>query len=223
MISLLRTYLFGKKLMKHVLFRTKEEHWDWCYKNYFRYCGDFDASPWEEEDRKIMQPFFDWQEERKGAPEPMPPDVQTAFNHYCRISEKGMDARERIDVVRRIGEDHLLDIFGFERKYESDFETDEEYEAYLDREAPPELAIELAYPCIMVYSLSASFDRCGDVTEALVDYVELKEFDGSVEQLNRNITDRRVWASASTWLNPGEALAVVPINTPQATQEVEKE
>lgn len=162
--------------MKHALFKSKEEHWVWCYENYFKYYGNFNPSPWSDEDKKILQPFFDYSDTRKEKHAQMSPEVQAAFEYYDKVRDKGMFARECIDVVQRIEESQLLEVFGFERKYESDFETDEEYEAYLDNEEPPELAIELSYPCIMVSSLSASFDRCGDVTEVIVDYVSLEEF-----------------------------------------------
>jgi hypothetical protein len=152
--------------MKHILFKNKAEHWKWCHENYFKHFGNFDSSPWSEEDRKIMQPFFNWHAKNKGVPGFMPPDVREAFAYYDKVREKGMETRERLDVVDRVEEGHLLNAFGFERKFESDFETQEE----------PELGIELTYPCIMVYSLSASWDRIGDVTEIVIDYVSLDEF-----------------------------------------------
>jgi hypothetical protein len=162
--------------MKHVLFRSKKEHWDWCYENYFKHFGTFDRSPWSEEERKIMQPFFDWDYKNRGVPGFMPPDVREAFAYYDKVREKGMEARERLDVVDRVEEGQLLEAFGFERKFESDFETQEEYDAYCDSGEEPELDIELTYPCIMTYNLSASWDRIGDVTEIVVDYVSLNEF-----------------------------------------------
>jgi hypothetical protein len=162
--------------MKHVLFKNKAEHWAWCHENYFRYYGDFNPSPWSKEDEKIMQPFFDWHRENQGTPGHMPDDVKKAFEHYDKVRNSGMSARDRIDVTYRIDEGNLLEAFGFSRKYESDFETSEEYEEYCSSDEEPELGIELSYPCVMVYSLSASWDRTGDVTEVVVDYVELKEF-----------------------------------------------
>jgi hypothetical protein len=162
--------------MKHVLFKNKAEHWKWCYENYFKHFGNFDRSPWSEEDRKIMQPFFDWHAKNKGVPGFMPPDVRESFAHYDKVRESGIEARERLDVVNRVEEQHLLGAFGFERKVESAFETQEEYDEYCDSDEEPELGIYLSYPCVMVYSLSASWDRIGDVTEIIIDYVELDEF-----------------------------------------------
>ena len=166
--------------MKHVLFKNKAEHWAWCHENYFRYYGDFNPSPWSKEDEKIMKPFFDWQKDVSNSKQmvsvSMPDNVKKAFEHYDKVRDKGMDARDRIDVTHRIDEGNLLDAFGFYRKYESDFETSEEYEEYCASDEEPELGIELSYPCVMVCSLIASWDRIGDVTEVVVDYVELKEF-----------------------------------------------
>jgi hypothetical protein len=162
--------------MKHVLFRSKKEHWDWCYENYFKHFGNLDRSPWSEEDRKILQPFFDWHSKNKGVPGFMPPDVWEAFEYYENVRNKGMEARERLDVVDRLEEGDLLNAFGFERKFESEFETQEKYDEYCASNEEPELGIELTYPCIMVYSLSASWDRIGDVTEIVIDYVSLDEF-----------------------------------------------
>lgn len=162
--------------MQHVLFKSKEEHWKWCYDNYFKYYEDLDPSPWDEEDRKILQPFFDWNAQRKGTPGPMSPEVQASFDYYDKVRDKGMLARERIDVVNRLEREQLLGHFGFERKYESDFETDEEYDEYLDSKEPPRLDIELSYPCVMVSNLIADYDRLGPVTKVVIDYVELKEF-----------------------------------------------
>lgn len=161
--------------MKRALFKNKEEHWAWCYENYFKYYGDFNASPWSEEDLKLLKPFFDWNSDKK-SPTDMSPEVRKSFDYYDKVRNKGMAARERIDMIQRLDEEALLECFGFARKYESDFETDEEYEAYQNSDTPPELAIELTYPCIMVYELNASFDRIGDVTEVVIDYVSLDEF-----------------------------------------------
>ena len=184
--------------MKHVLFKNKQEHWKWCYDNYFRYYGDIDPAVWLPEDEEKMQPFFDWQRANNGKPGLMPDDVKKAFDHYVKVSESGMDSRERIDLIQRIDKDQLLGMFGFKRKYESDFETDEEHEEYLETmfvdSAEPELDFELSYPCIMVCSLTATFDRIGDVTEVVIDYVELKEFYTSQEaeklRLDKRLADR---------------------------------
>ena len=166
--------------MNHILLKNKEEHWDWCFENYLKYYNEHNPSPWSEEDKKILQPFFDWTSSRKGAPGPMPVAVQRAFDYYCTVSEKGMTARERIDFTQRVSRDQLLEYFGFERKYESDFDTDEAYEAYEDSlsngDYIPELSFSLSYPCIMISSLEADYDRLGPVTKAVVDYVSLDEF-----------------------------------------------
>jgi hypothetical protein len=159
--------------MKHILFKNKQEHWKWCYDNYFKYYGNFNNSPWDEEDQRNLQALFDWQELDRGTyTVPMSNEVKQSVAYYDKVRDKGMEARERIDFIERIERDQLLEIFGFERKYESDFEDDEECEKNFTE---PELAIELSYPCIMVCSLSASWDRIGDITEVVVDYVEWEE------------------------------------------------
>ena len=63
----------------------------------------------------------------------------------------------------------------------------------------------------MVCSLSASWDRIGDVTEIVIDYVSLDEFSSAVEKLQINQRETRIWAAGSTWLNKNEALAIIPI------------
>lgn len=162
--------------MKHVLFTSKEQHWQWAYDNYFRYYEDLNPSVWDEEDRKILQPFFDWNKQMKGIPGIMSKEVKAGFDHYAKVSEKGLIARERIDIINRLQREQLLEHFGFKRKYESDFENEQEYEEYLDRKEPPNLDIKLSYPCIMVCSLIADYDRLGPVTNVVIDYVQLSEF-----------------------------------------------
>jgi hypothetical protein len=103
-----------------------------------------------------------------------------AFKYYETISDLGSQRRICIDVTEELEFDQLLEVFGFERKYESDFETDEEFEEYqnsFSRENLSNVQIAIEYPCVMVSWLDKEWDRMGSSVITAVDYVSLSEFE----------------------------------------------
>ena len=161
--------------MNHILLKSKQEHWKWCYENYLRYYNELHPLIWSDKEQVILKPFFDWSKTCNTHNE-MPDNVKVSFEYYLKARKNANNARKRIDFTRQVDREKLLSFFGFKEKTESDFNDEQEYESYLFSDNQRDLDIELSYPCIMVYHFSADSDRCGKICEMIVDYVELSEF-----------------------------------------------
>lgn len=175
--------------MNKVLFNSKEEHWAWVWKNYISLYGKIneeghweEASIWEEEDLPKLQPFFEWNDERKGAPGSMPPEVRESFDFYMTKHLAAGEKKYRKDVCGEVEQDRLLEILGF-MPIEEECEEEDGVE-YLHNPAYSADSVlelnedyEISYPCVMVYYIDTSWDRAGgQVTMTFVDFVSLKEF-----------------------------------------------
>ena len=178
--------------MNKKLFKNKEEHWAWVFNNYINLFGfvneDGDwqeTSIWEQEDLPKLKPFFDWDKDRQRLQKlkdayNMPPEVVESYEFYKTKSEAATAKRERKDIANEIGQNALVEYFGFKPYGNDDDDDDCEYihDPRYNAQDVPEFAEEFTidYPCVMVYHLEHTWDRNGDVNIVSVDYVSLSEF-----------------------------------------------
>jgi len=173
--------------MNKKLFKSKEEHWAWVWKNYISLYGKIDdegrweeSSIWEDEDLPKLRAFFDWSKDRDNKGTEMPQEVKDSFDYYMLVHEPAGNKRDRKDVCSEITQTNLVEILGFS-PYEEDSDDEYIHDRRYSADTMPELneEYEISYPCIMVYHLEVSWDRVGTAVLAFVNFVSLVEFDAS--------------------------------------------
>jgi hypothetical protein len=178
--------------MNKKLFKSKEEHWLWAWKNYISLYGKIneegdweESSIWEEEDLPKLEPFLAWSRLSRSDKGNMPPDVKESFDYYMTVHEAAGEKRDRKEICDEVEQAKLVEVLGFKSlEATEEHEDDVTYIHNPKYSADVELELnedyEISYPCVMVYYLETGFDRNGKFTLSFVDFVSLSEFDENI-------------------------------------------
>jgi len=169
------------------ILRNKEELFDFAWE----FINIDNKEVWKPEDKKIIQPFFDYSNYSNGRPERKMNEAEcAAFDHYTKCREEYADrAFEIRDAVKQIDPETLYSFFLLEPPIMECWDFDENGND-IDEQGniiPPEsreglrliedLVEEVSFPLCLVGVLISDSDRLGNIAMCFSQIVTLKDFE----------------------------------------------
>ncbi len=168
--------------MTHYLLKNERDRWQMCWKYIqAKIRGD---NVWKKEDLPKIQPYFNWHDSADSKNRKMMTKIESeAFDYYREIFVSyAAELYNLRDSVEGFGVEDIFEIFGYE--WNDNYFFDEKGCFCIDGESIDENFIlplsnnykQISYPCIAIVLIDNFCNRCCTEDMAIIDYVELKEF-----------------------------------------------
>jgi hypothetical protein len=152
------------------LIQNKEQYWDLVW-SFLEWTIDPDKSLWNEEDRPLLEPFFNRMQSKPD--EKWTDEINQSFDHYQKCLKDYADRNTELrDSTRQFSPEGILEIFG----YELPNDDDEDFEYSKDNPLPLTDDFDATFPFVIVGDIDSGFDRLGKVSSAFVYRISQTEF-----------------------------------------------